>query len=216
MFTQIAMTADEQRFYRLLWFNGNESADIMILQWLYVIFGEKPSPDLVGYALRFLAEKCKTEYPRGASAVLENIMFCEESCMKAKEVITEVDTILSGGNINVKVWNSNSLEVDQNKNEVIVDLLGHLWNKIKDTSMKHKYLEIEVSKFTKRNLTSAVAKLWDPLGYLLPVSIQYQIDLQRIWQEGYNWDQLILLEMVDTWKNHLYQMNSLKEIIRCL
>ena len=157
MFNQISLTEGDQRFHRFIWPNGEELSCIVVHQWLRVLFGDKPSPDLAGYALRFLAEKFKVKYPRGAflekETYVDDIVFSDETTLKASEAITEVDTILAEGKFNVKLWNSNVLEIDQNIEETIVDVLGHVWYKRRDTiSLKSKNLSIGTSKFTKRPL----------------------------------------------------------------
>ena len=80
-------------------------------------------------------------------------------------------------------------DVDRNPDEKIVDVLGHHWNKESDTiSMKLRELTLDMEDgLTKRIALSLVSRLWDPFGYLLPVTIKYRIDLQRIWQDGYGW-----------------------------
>ena len=64
MFNQIATSEDDQRFHRFLWRFGDSSSPILILQWLRVLFGDKPSPDLAGYVIKFLASNHKVQYCR--------------------------------------------------------------------------------------------------------------------------------------------------------
>jgi hypothetical protein len=40
-------------------------------------------------------------------------------------------------------------------------------------------------------------KLWDPLGFLLPVTMKYRMDLQAIWEAGFKWDDPLLVETID-------------------
>ena len=129
--------------------------------------------------------------------------------------------VLKGGKIPIKIWNSNSLDVDENPTETIVDVLGYYWDKIKDRiRMKPKSLNIQIKEdLTKRVLASVVAKqLWDPIGYTLPVSIKYRIDLQSIWQQGFTWDEPVGKEYKDIWEFNIQQMQKLAEfdIDRCL
>ena len=60
MFNQVVMTEDDQRYHRFLWRNGDETQPIYVHQWLRLLFGDKPSPDLAAYALLFLADKNKS------------------------------------------------------------------------------------------------------------------------------------------------------------
>ena len=59
MFNQVAMIEDDQKYHRFLWRNGKKSEPIIVYQWLRVLFGDKPSPDIASFALRFLAERVK-------------------------------------------------------------------------------------------------------------------------------------------------------------
>ena len=49
-------------------------------------------------------------------------------------------------------------------------------------------------------------------GYLLPVTIKYCIDLQRIWQDGYGWDQALPVDLIEEWVQNMKEMPTLKEI----
>ena len=50
-----------------------------------------------------------------------------------------------------------------------------------------------------------------------PVIIKYRIDLQRIWLEGYDWDEPLPSEHQEIWQSNLKEMQSLEiEINRCL
>ena len=71
MFNQIVMAEKDQKYHRFVWRNGNTSLPISVYQWLRVLFGDKPSPDLATYAVRFLAEKYRDSFPVGAN-ILEN------------------------------------------------------------------------------------------------------------------------------------------------
>lgn len=41
---------------------------------------------------------------------------------------------------------------------------------------------------TKRKVLSISAFLSDPVGWLLPIVINLRIDIQRMWEEGFVWD----------------------------
>ena len=71
-----------------------------------------------------------------------------------------------------------------------MDFLGHyLWDKQQDTiKEKPKTLVLLETEFTKRNVLGLVMKLWDPLGFLLPFTMKYRMELQTIWEMGFSWD----------------------------
>ena len=62
---------------------------------------------------------------------------------------------------------------------------------------------------TKRKALGLVSQLWDPLGLMAPVSIQFRIDLQSLWAAGFQWDELLPPEEKSKWVKNLENMNAL-------
>ena len=86
-------------------------------------------------------------------------------------------------------------------------------------SMKLRELTLDMEDgLTKRIALSLVSRLWDPFGYLLPVTINYRIDLQRILQDGCGWDQTLPIDLIEDWCQNMKEMQTLKELNtdRCL
>ena len=50
---------------------------------------------------------------------------------------------------------------------------------------------------TKRQVTSAVARLYDLLGWFSPVTLLMKILIQRLWQEKIDWDDVIPSKLSD-------------------
>ncbi|KRZ77945.1 hypothetical protein T10_5618 [Trichinella papuae] len=44
---------------------------------------------------------------------------------------------------------------------------------------------------TKRSLLSVVFKVYDPLRWLSPFVVRVKILLQRLWQQGFDWDETL-------------------------
>ena len=88
---------------------------------------------------------------------------------------------LAAGKFTIKAWNLNCAAIDKNPDEGEVDCLGHAWDKKKDTIKgKPKTLVLSDIELTKRNVLGLVMKLWDPFGFLLPVTMKDRMDLQAI------------------------------------
>ena len=93
----------------------------------------------------------------------------------------EIHTILSSGSFKVKGWHSNLNTVDEFPDSDITDVLGHLWNKSED-KFKLKFSTLTLPEtLTKRTILSTIAKLWDPLGILAPVTLSLRILMQSLW-----------------------------------
>ena len=132
----------------------------------------------------------------------------------------EIDEVLQEGRFEIKVWNSNSPAVDQNPLESQVELLGHNWDKINDLiQVKWSVCTIpDPPNFTKTAAMGVVARIWDLYGMWLPVTIKYRIDLQLLWQLGYDWEEPLLDEQVEIWRANVHDLEILSKlrIRRCL
>ena len=112
MFNQIALTERDQCYHRFLWRFGDLQSEPLVFQWLRVLFGDKPSPDLAGFSITLLADIHKDYCPIGAE-VLENDTYIDDvghstaDSATANRIIGEVGKILEGGKFSIKVWNSN-------------------------------------------------------------------------------------------------------------
>ena len=221
MFNQVVLAEKDRRYHRFLWRFGNKDSDVFIFEWERLLFGDKGSPDLAASAIKLLADENKHTLPLGSdilntSTYVDDITHSEPNDERAINAMEETDSILSKGKFIIKTWNSNSVTVNCNP-EMIVDILGHQWNKNTDTIiLRFKDLE-NVDQFTKRAALKCSSKCWDLAGLPFPVIIKYRIDLQRIWLEGYGWDEILPSDHQEIWQSNLKEMQSLEiEINRCL
>ena len=59
----------------------------------------------------------------------------------------------------------------------------------------------ESQQLTKRNLLSATSKLFDTLGWLAPIIVQFKILMQQTWVRGLDWDQPEPNDIKNAWKD---------------
>ena len=101
-----------------------------------------------------------------------------------------------------------------------MNLLGHIWNKESDLfGLKSRVLSLPQANVCKRDIMGLVMKVcWDPIGLLLPVSMQFRIELQSLWQMGLSWDEVLPSNVIKTWQLYVNVMNSLSnvQIKRCI
>ena len=139
-----------------------------------------------------------------------------EDAIRARD---EVDAVLAREKFDIKTWHSNHAAVDDNPDQPTIDVLGHHWDKELDLfSLKAKDLEMEADPVTKRTILSLVAKIWDPLGMLSPVSLAFRIDLQDLWRRGVSWDEPLDDDHKQRWNKHVIQMQELVkfQVPRCV
>ncbi len=84
--------------------------------------------------------------------------------------------------------------------------LGVEWNSLHD----HFHLVITElppqKELAKGNLTSDIAKVFDVLGWIAPVTVKVKVMLQRLWEERVQWDEPVpefLHQMWLQWRSEL-------------
>ena len=98
-------------------------------------------------------------------------------------------------------------DMDENDRLPIERTLGMFWD-----------CELDSFTFFKREMFSAAATIFDPLGCIAPVILPVKILMQEIWREGVQWDQKLPAGFMKSWKKwcgNLKDLTSL-QIPRCL
>ena len=98
--------------------------------------------------------------------------------------------LMSQANFNLRSWSSNShyLQTIKARDKTgdpnpTIGLLGLRWNTTTDTLSLAPRLLSPVNIFvTKRDILQTSSQIFDPLGFVTPVSIRAKILLQEIWQ----------------------------------
>ncbi|GFW30665.1 integrase catalytic domain-containing protein [Trichonephila clavipes] len=91
------------------------------------------------------------------------------------------------------------------------NLGGIIWNSKEDTFRINISPPNEVRP-TKQQLLSTIAKIYDPLGFLSPTTIQLKILMQDIWKQNISWDDPITDCISESWTQFKNQMKYLAEI----
>ena len=71
---------------------------------------------------------------------------------------------------------------------------------------------------TKRQLLSDAAKLFDPVGWLGPIVINFKFLLQKLWTRGLDWDEKLPSDLLEEWNvlKHDLQHLSTFSLQRCI
>ena len=93
------------------------------------------------------------------------------------------------------------------------DMLIFQFNKLK---FENK-LYCSTSIPTKRQFLSILMSIFDPLGLIAPFTIQGRILMQEVWTNGIGWDNLLLENEFEKWKQWLIDLENIKScrIPRC-
>ena len=187
MFRQIRVSKEDQEYQRIVWApNINEPpVDFRLTT---VTYGTACAPYLAIRTLQKLAEDERSRFPRGAFC-LENNTYVDDIFYGADELSeaiarrSELTDMLKSACINLDKWAANhdeilpghvkqldaEKEIDKNS---LVKTLGIQWNPKRDhfSFSSSDFLSL-TGTITKRTILSNIARLFDPLGWLSPITV---------------------------------------------
>nr|XP_041633540.1 uncharacterized protein LOC121503294 [Drosophila kikkawai] len=229
MYRQIWVDPQHTSFQRILFRNSN--GELRDYELKTVTFGVNCAPFLAIRVLQKLADDEESRYPQ-ASHIIRHFMYVDDvlagadSKIEAKVAIRELQGALGSAGFPLRKWTSNSkdilaniqsdhllradfLEIDA---ESTAKTLGVRW---KATSDEFFFIPPELtagSSFTKRQVLSQIAKLFDPAGWLAPFIVQAKMFMQEIWLQDLAWDDDLPRDFCQRWVDFLGHYSALDQI----
>ncbi|CAD7001397.1 unnamed protein product, partial [Ceratitis capitata] len=134
-----------------------------------------------------------------------------DSTIRARE---EISRVMKSYGFPLRKWTSNNTQVLDGipKSHLLstdflefedtstVKALGIRWNARSDYFYFITKPIDSKGIITKRAILSAIAKLFDPLGWLAPIIIVAKILMQNIWLEGTDWDETVSSTTMNRWQ----------------
>ena len=81
-------------------------------------------------------------------------------------------------------------------------VLGVTWRVTQDelvVDLSHIAKEANTHNPTKRHIVSVISKIYNPIGLVSPVTVQFKILLQELHRSGSDWDEKINQDMLACW-----------------
>ncbi|GFT58099.1 DUF1758 domain-containing protein [Trichonephila clavipes] len=216
MFRQILVNEDDVEFQRIFWREIPEEP-LKEYRLLTVTYGTACAPYLSIRTIQQLAEEEIKKFPEASKVALEDLYVDDlitgtNSKEDAKKLVCQVIELMKKGGFPIRKWASNESSVLESlptelrsssgslhiEEDHLMKILGIIWNSKEDTFRINISPPNEVRP-TKRQLLSTIAKIYDPLGFLSPTTIQLKILMQDIWKENISWDDPVTDCIFETW-----------------
>lgn len=229
MYRQIQVDQRDINYQRIIW-QPASSKSPNEYQLLIVTYGMTCAPFLALRVLKQLAEDEGRQYPLAASVLRDNIyvddvLFGADDSNHIKEIREQLNSLLKLGGFELRKWASNSpsLVADINSadhglacNKQLSDneqlkILGIGWSPVTDSFEFGVSLQ-DIAPNTKRSILSAIAKLYDPLGWVTPVTITAKIFMQQLWRSKLSWDDVTSETLFSRWKEIYFRLQSLENL----
>ena len=171
-FLQIGIKPEDFRF--LFTLNGKEEH----LRFMRIPFGGEASPFMLGGTLQHHYEQFDDpelahtlEMLKGNTYVY-NLMCTGTNVEDLEKFRTQATDILEDGKFTIHKWESNLEKLDSENMGNPSKILGHIWDKRKDT-LQVPINKIEEAKpVTKNTILSQLARVYDPLGIISPTLVE--------------------------------------------
>ncbi|XP_070144885.1 uncharacterized protein [Drosophila kikkawai] len=229
MYRQIRVNPDHTRFQRILF--RNKYGELCDYELDTVTFGVNCAPFLAIRVLQQLAQDIRGQYPL-ASDIISNFMYVDDvlagahTRQSAVLAIKELRLALESAGFPLRKWTSNErrlLQAIPREHLVSADFLeledastaktlGIRWQATSDSFFFVPMVISLQPAYTKREVLSQIAKLFDPAGWLSPFVIRAKIFMQEIWLRELGWDQPLPTDLVTKWQEFLKGYPTLREI----
>jgi len=107
------------------------------------------------------------------------------------------------------------IELDSNEG---IKTLGLLWHSLSDQFLISKgtfvqrLWESKISPVNKRVISCIVAAIFDSLGLITPVIVEYKLFLRQFWLHKLDWDEQLPSELFNQWMDLYLLLSQVNEI----
>ena len=224
-FLQIGVQRPDQDVHRFLWQCGNV---VRVMRFVRVPFGNTSSPFLLNatikHHLNFYSNSV-TIQELNENLYVDDWLSGANTVEEASKMLSEAQSVLSDAGMILSKWHTNSEFLINEHNQYfepetsVTKLLGMYWNSAEDVFL-FKGIDLDNKKefiYTKRNVLSLIARLFDPIGLINPFVMYAKILLQEIWRLGLGWDEILPHDLqlkLQRWINSIEVIKNF-EINRC-
>ena len=240
MFYCFSVREDHRNYLRFLWYKDNDHNNELTEHRMTVhVFGNSPSPAIATYGLHRTAAESKVLFGEDVDTFVKQDFYVDDgitSVPTAEEAIDLMQrtkkALEANGRLHLHKIASNVPEVlnafpdedlskslkgldFQDDNLPLQHSLGLNWD------LQSDCFTFTVSKdakpFTRRGILSVVNSIFDPLGFVAPVTLQGKFYLRRFVSGTVNWDDPLPEEYRqewEDWRSSLMDLENLK-IPRC-
>ncbi|CAB4022309.1 Hypothetical predicted protein, partial [Paramuricea clavata] len=203
MFLQISLREQDRDSHRYLWRYLDLEASPKVYRMTRVTFGVIASPFLAIYEVNEARELQQSAKELMAQAAF-NLTKWSSNSRELLEVIPEEDRAPKS---------LINLNQSFQENCSITKALGLKWDTNKDTlTYIFEIGQPQIETYTKRQVASCAAKVFDPIGLITPFTVRSKMLLQSLWTQGIGWDGEIPTETCRKWTQWLKEINDLENL----
>lgn len=239
MFHQFVVAEEHRDLLRFLWWlDGDPSREVVEYRMKVHLFGASSSPGCANFGLRRAADDGEEEFGADAAAFIRKNFYVDDGLKsvptvpEAIELIKASQAICDKAGLRLHKIVSNKKEVleaipveDHSKGIKELNLavdplpieraLGVMWC-VENDSFQFR-IELRDRPLTRRGVLSTIGSIYDPNGYIAPVTLKGKQILQQMCRDKLDWDNPVpeyLHPQWEKWRKEIIELEKL-EIQRC-
>ncbi|XP_061729203.1 uncharacterized protein LOC133534131 [Cydia pomonella] len=231
MYRQILVSDEDAEFQRILW-RPSAVGPVRDYRLKTVTYGVSAAPFQALRTMAQLASDSAAAYPSGSTVLardiyVDDVVTGADSVEQARLLQVNLTKILSSGGFHLRKWTSNisefleslpssdlyseDLKHFEEMTDISLKILGLLWQPQSD-SFRFRVAAAPNGRCTKRTILSEIARIFDPLGFLSPVTFLAKYLMQLLWVSGVSWDGDVPESIRLEWQEFKTQLSSLSAV----
>ncbi|XP_025202896.1 uncharacterized protein LOC112599977 [Melanaphis sacchari] len=230
MYRQIEIRAEDRDYLRILWrFESDEP--ITTYRLCTVTYDTSSAPHQALRTLQHLAKIEETKFPLAAQILMQDtfvddILTGADTPDAALVLQSQLIALCNQGQFQLRKWASNSpvilQAVSENERSMSTDvlfndeleaglkILGMQWNPKQD-HFSYTF-QCPQASTTKRSILSDLARIFDPLGFLSPVTFLAKHMMQLLWTSGVGWDDPVPEQVRTMWQRYQSEIQCIQHL----
>ncbi|XP_043485921.1 uncharacterized protein LOC122513575 [Polistes fuscatus] len=229
MYRQIRVDESQVSLQKIFW-RDDVRNPVSTCELLTLTYGTASASFLATRCLKEIADLEEGNHPIGAQVIrrdfyVDDLLTGADSIAEVREIRDQVNQVLAKAGFKLHKWAANSGKIlphipEKVDSKQILNLnkegdiraLGVLWDPSDDSFQYSVPIAAPVHRITKRVILASVAKVFDPLGLIGPVTVTGKVIIQRLWQRGIHWDESIPMDLETAWLHYAKQLPVLNDI----
>ena len=230
-FLQVRIRAEDRDALRFHWITTEYPEQVRTLRFTGALSGLGPSPFLLGGVIQHHLNICQPDYPDAVPEIerglyVDDLLMGDQTAEKARKIKATSTEIFGKASWNSKVRELEAFGAHNNKGVVTYakeqlgvkpgecGLLGLRWNKDSDTIAVTFPQEIVAA--TKRGVLGKIAKVYDPLGLVPPLTLEGKMVYRDACQKKMAWNAELPQELLKRWQKWEMKLPVKTEVPRAL
>ena len=237
-FLQVRIREEDRDALRFHWLKDLTTETVETLRFTRALFGLTSSPFLLGGVIQHLLESCRSTYPviveeLRRSLYVDDLISGGPTIEKAQELKSTAIEIFAQGTFELHKWHSNDPQLDSPDPRPVVGdeetyakeqlgiqrkggtfILGLSWDKDSDTI--GVTFSSEKAEATKRGILGKIARIYDPLGLVSPVTLRGKLLYRDACEAKVAWDAQLPNKLTQDWLRWVEKLPDVCTVPRSL